>query len=384
MEVSTLARLYHLRALKLAKATLPEEILPWISSAENRVKHLDLSFTSILPSSEYSFPFQGLGNEDRTVAKWTFCGPEMEWLDISGIGVESIHLSTFYRLKWLYANKNRIREVKIDENMLLSLSVNDNQLFEFPLVSDDTQTAKRIFKNVQTLSVANNSIGEVPGNLLELFPALQSIDLANNHVGEFYLEVERPNDGRLIQFLNLSKNGLKRFELVGNYRLEELNVLDLSNNELSSIPFRALKKMPVIEHLHLGGNPNISFGLASEQERGGRMPTAETPSLLELDLKNCSLELMPELRGFTRLHVLDLSDNKLNRVDGTTMPPSAARISFRGNRIKKVGNFSVTQAEAIQELNLGLNPFECQCSSIQLEIAALLKYQSNFYVTILY
>lgn len=361
-----------LKSLKLSKATVPLTALLWINSDTNRIHHLDINSIKILESAEFNFPFEALGDEDISPKTWTFCGKNLEWLDISGIGtIDTIRLNSFCRIKWLYANRNKIRRVLVDGNELQTLYLDHNALVELPLVE---KSKKHVFKNLQYLSLVNNSIEESPETILELFPGLQSLNLASNKLPEFLISSKEDEDNSKLKSINLSNNKLSRFDLFAT--LQALNVLDLSHNNLAHFSFQTLIMAPSLQNLHLSNNLNILIETLN---------IVRNFSLKELDLRACSLmNKMPDLSMFSELQMVDLSQNSLSgELDGHFLPKKIQNVSFRKNYITKVGNFSRLQLEEIQLLDVGMNPLDCKCG-VQTELLKIVKKQEDFHASILY
>jgi Leucine-rich repeat (LRR) protein len=182
-------------------------------------------------------------------------------------------LNSVCPIKWLYADRNRIHEVRIDAgNGLLTVSLDENWLTRFPLLAldDDNngdqpqQSGNRVYPNLQSLSLAGNLLEEVPEELVARFPALQQLDLARNRLTELVLDVSKRDekDGhQQLRVLNASGNLLGALELAGEGRLDALTVLDLSANRLTRFSLWTLGGwLPAIEHLHLDGNPELAAG----------------------------------------------------------------------------------------------------------------------------
>ena len=141
-----------------------------------------------------------------------------------------------------------------------------------------------------------------------------------------------------------------------------LEYLDLSKNKLKRIEFGVLEHLQVLENLNLGQNQDLK--LANENFKENRM-------LKTIGLSSNNLEYLPE-RIFKNLEVLekiDLSNNSLRNLDACAFYSTYSRIGMKNAG----GNPSRTRPANVI-VNASLNSIKCDCNVFFLERAANFKF----------
>lgn len=106
-------------------------------------------------------------------------------------------------------------------------------------------------RRAKTLMLLHNSIAEIGRNDLNLLYTLTELNLSYNQLTSPKVHREAFRKLRLLQTLDLSGNGLHSMPL-GLPR--SLQVLEIKNNQLTSIPDRALTGMENLQKLILSDN----------------------------------------------------------------------------------------------------------------------------------
>ncbi|XP_053737316.1 trophoblast glycoprotein b [Synchiropus splendidus] len=137
------------------------------------------------------------------------------------------------------------------------------------------------------LYLSGNGIEDVDAMVFQNLPNLVRLDLSNNNIQTFSEEA-LPDDNKL-QVLNLSKcfHNHSRIEMylsgVRNASLQQLTVLDLSDNDLVILPDDLFSRMISLVHLNLRNSSIVSI----------LNGTLKVPPLQELDLRDNSIRGIP-------------------------------------------------------------------------------------------
>ena len=106
---------------------------------------------------------------------------------------------------------------------LLYVDLSENALSEIRLDTSDTS-----FHNLTAISLAGNSIGRLQGSFFK---------------------------SKQVRLINISNNGLWEVDPLAFYEVPNLEVLDLSRNELSRLPWNDISKLSSLKILALEDNP---------------------------------------------------------------------------------------------------------------------------------
>ncbi|XP_072113501.1 uncharacterized protein [Mobula birostris] len=184
--------------------------------------------------------------------------------------------------------------------------------------------------NLTWLNLANNKFKTLP--VMRRHEKLTYLDLSNN---ELTVLQRTFNNFPRLDTLLLNNNRLQTLPSTLLHPLHLLDVLDLSNNELSSLPLQLFKNHRKLTDLRLGHNKlkNLTASLFSHQVNlqyltiSGNLITSLSPhifanltKLLMLDLSNNSLTCLPKIliSGLEALQTLKLSDNLINELKSET------------------------------------------------------------------
>ena len=237
---------------------------------------------------------------------------------------------------------------------LVKLILADNELTTLPESAFPDWTVDELeadpdksnqFGGLEVLDLHNNSLNSLPVGIRRL-QQLQTLNLAGNtfNITIFSTLSELCN----LKELRLAKNGLHGDLPTEAFSMLDLQVLDLSDNELDVLP-SSIANMHNLQKLWLGGN------------RFSSIPLRVLPSehLIELDLSRnmlgSSFDTEP-LQRFEKLQFLDLSFNNLECISAKFFNmPALQTLSLQNNRIDTLPNMSsCTQLTTLAASNNGL------------------------------
>ena len=173
-----------------------------------------------------------------------------------------------------------------------------------------------------------------------------------------------------LRSLVLSENGLREL-LDGEWLTAlDLELLDLNENTLSSLPpalvqLRSLRVLRLADNAfaELDGSADVIFALAALEELvlSGNRLTSVPPHvgrlrrLKRLDLRGNQLAALPdEVGDLSALEVLDIFDNKLTALPDALarLGPTLKRLEAASNQLESKGVAALTALTALEELDV--------------------------------
>lgn len=228
---------------------------------------------------------------------------------------------------------------------------------------------------LKRLNLADNNLWTIPSGVFCPLYSLRNLNLSKNHINDVsqigFAENESSNDAKDLFVATTSPSGK-----ACNTGLEQL---DLSFNNLISIPNNCFTALRSLNYLHLDNNQltilddNSFKGLEKLQfldisnNRLIAMPPEifeNTKELRRLFFSNNSLAVLaPEIfEKLTQLEVLDLSYNELTSswINRDTFVGLSRLIVLKlnNNKLKKIDQFVFRELYALQALNLESNYIE--------------------------
>lgn len=214
---------------------------------------------------------------------------------------------------------------------LRKLLIADNELEELPegLFTDwapqemmDDSSKCNLFGGLEMLDAHGNQLSTLPIGLRRL-GNLRTLNLSKNMIGFdcFHVLAHLRN----LRELRLASNQLAGALPVEIGDLSNLQILDISNNALVSLP-RSLANLHNLQRLFLSSNKLNQLNLTCIPAR----------ALVTLDISDNLLSgtLADSLNQFTRLQVLDLSNNSLEAICSTELSlPALHTLSLDRNRV---------------------------------------------------
>lgn len=192
-----------------------------------------------------------------------------------------------------------------------------------------------------------------------------------------------PTVGLRMQSLNLSSN---RLTTLPRMVLPTLMTLDASNNQIDRFDAEFFEGLPMLQHIYLNDNADLmrakchdlrsllnSFECYNDWVKG----LTGLGSVATLDLSRTSVSAMPArlLTGLHTLKIFRLAGNLLT-VDVLdfwahffAFPPCLTSIDISANRLKSLGNASISlqHMTCLQHLDFSRNPLECNCELADLK-----------------
>ncbi|CAA7043227.1 unnamed protein product [Microthlaspi erraticum] len=222
---------------------------------------------------------------------------------------------------WLLENNTELKVLHLQNNYLTS--------FQLP----------KSTHNLSFLDVSSNEFSHLfPENIGWILPQLSSLNISSNG---FQGNLPSLKDMKEIAFLDLSYNsfqgkipkgfltdcdGLFTGEIgQGFRRLQDMWLLDMSNNSLSGVIPSWIGELPLLTTLLLSNN-------SLEGEIPISLFNTSTLSLLDLSANRLSGEIPPHVKSSNHLRLL-LQDNNLSGVIPDTLLMNVSVLDLRNNRL---------------------------------------------------
>jgi Leucine-rich repeat (LRR) protein len=257
-------------------------------------------------------------------------------------------------------------------------------------LADNDDGQSNIFGGLETLDLHGNLLSSIPMGLRQL-ALLSTLNLSNNKLDNVAFGVISQMTG--LRDLKIANNQLTGELDPGLLRLIDLEVLDLHNNQLSSLP-SGISELSRLRILNLSQNsftslpfdelqqlPLVEFSAAKNKLSGVliNLPSVTLPRLEEFDvsvnsltaLSSGTLELpackqiillanrlkeLPDMSSWTSLITLSVSDNGLTALPEGFTSMSKLRIAdFQGNDIRLLDD-RIALMESLETLIVAGNP----------------------------
>lgn len=218
--------------------------------------------------------------------------PVLEHLSLNSNSITKISQNTF-------SGSSSLTKISLHNNVILEIEDGAfdslNHLSELDL-SKNSITCITDFNlsNLTVLNLSKNSVEFFQSSKSESHYKLKSLDLSENKMSYFPLLLEKNE----LQYLDISRNRLQSINVTGNpeysYIFPKLRHLDMSYNQLRSIPESFFKCIRSLEVLNVSNNCLSSFS-ATGCLRVVKIIDLSFNSLQSLMFKENTLETLEEL-----------------------------------------------------------------------------------------
>ncbi|XP_068918474.1 transforming growth factor beta activator LRRC32-like [Petaurus breviceps papuanus] len=330
--------------------------------------------------------------------------PNLRYLDLQGNRLEELSLGALLPLRWLQAlilAHNSLNRAYMSNSQALQplghlrfLDLSANHL-----ESDMAAFYVANLSSLWSLDLSNNLITHLARGAFRGCPNLLDIDLSDNYV----LQIEAGAFEDLLQLrelslarnslhcisdfslrtlwqLNLSSNALHFFATKEENWGYQLKVLDLSHNQLRTMP--TLSALRHLHHLNLSDNqlsslephtvpspqgigPWYQEASRPNQTLSGHSPAANLPELTDLDLSRNQLAMLPVgfLSHLSSLLRLSMAWNCLQNMSAHQPSPGLpllplTSLDLQGNGIQTFPSWVFEILPSLQVLDLGDNELQ--------------------------
>lgn len=238
---------------------------------------------------------------------------------------------------------------------LLIFKADENQLLNTP------ELIKHLASGISTLKLSGNFIGKLNATTFERFTNLMILDLSKTNLSFDELRPFEPL--RKLDELDISHNDLE------NSMFQ--NSLDSTNFEPTSMTFIRLHRFyaanckirdaltltklfgPPLSHLDLSGNDLQTINANTFENIGNlHILNLSNTNLLNFNFNTTAHEI--------ELVTVDLSNNKLERIDMSSAPEHLQSLFLNGNELKEISNLTKTNIPRLTYLNINGNQLSCE------------------------
>uniref|UniRef100_A0A914HXV5 Chaoptin n=1 Tax=Globodera rostochiensis TaxID=31243 RepID=A0A914HXV5_GLORO len=352
---SAFANLPHLEELTLAHnrlRTIKEGVFHKVPSlarldlSHNRIEAFDLDFlgaSQVYQLRALDLSFNVIRKLEIQSAKYS-----LRSLDLHNNQLEFVHGQMFQGFE-------QLRSVDLSQNDLIDLNAgsfwSSTRLERIVLSENNLRTIWRDTFRDQNLIIELNLAGNVLHSLDSgVFGKdnLLGLDLSRNNFSAIPIRALTSVRGSL-SVLKMSRNGVKVLNRKEFEGMKNLNVLELAENRIETLEEEMFSFLPKLKHLDLSGNPVNTW---SPHVFLGLSPFTE-----HLDLSRTGLFSLPKLHKLSSLRYLNLSGNFLYELPPTDTDPLPAlqMLDLAKNRLVELRAQLFDKISEVRMLNLSDN-----------------------------
>ncbi|XP_071964099.1 leucine-rich repeat serine/threonine-protein kinase 1-like [Antedon mediterranea] len=311
-----------------------------------------------------------LGNQYEMVTFWTEYAKDRKniIINIPDSGKDNLYALKKYIFEMVTINEKDVEHYGSEIATILDYFVNKME-------ESDKLKAYWNSKNLPLVSVKFFDQPEYKGQLC-------SIDLSKNNLRSIPTELLWGSPW--MQELNLSDNSIRQLPEPGqNVNVSEIgfNTLDLSKNKLSCVPFEVfcLEQLTILK-LHVNSMKSLLKKFSRKENNDARHISWKCSKLQTLNLSNNNLSSIPRgICGATALEVLNVSGNNLNKLPRPWKCPLRILLAGANNIKEEQRDMHIYWEGTLKELDLSSNALkEIPTTVTKLVSLKTLKLASNY------
>lgn len=285
-------------SLSLTKISLHNNVILEIEDGAfdslDRLTELDLSKNSI-----------------TCITDFNLCN--LKVLNLSKNSIElfqSTKSTDLYNLLYLDLSENKMPYFPLlpRNNVLEHLDVSRNQLQSINVTGNPEKMTKVFFNHLRYLDMSYNQLKSVPESFFYCMGSLEVLNVSNNCISSF--SITNAALLQTVKIINLGYNSLQSLTF-GEQTLPSLEELFLEGNDFTTLDHQIFQRLPSIKHLHLQqNNLEICTSNQNHQDPPDCVSFSFIPNLQFLYLSENNLRSLPaNAFANTPLKLLDLSLN---------------------------------------------------------------------------
>uniref|UniRef100_A0A3Q3WNC5 Uncharacterized protein n=1 Tax=Mola mola TaxID=94237 RepID=A0A3Q3WNC5_MOLML len=301
-------------------------------------------------------------------------------LDLSKNSIACITDFNLCNLKVLNLSKNSLELFQSTRSAelyrLVSLDLSENKMSHFPLlplnnilkyldisrnylqsveVTGSPETKNRVFLNhLRYLDMSYNQLKSLPESFFYCMGSLEVLNVSNNCISSFSITNKRLL--QTVKIINLSYNSLQTLTF-GENTLPSLEELFLQGNDLAVLDRKIFQRLPSINHLQLQQN-NLQICTSDHQDPPDCVSFTSISNLHFLNLSENSLWTLPaNAFANTPLRLLDLSLNlglDMDKCALSGLENSLVHLLLRENNISNL-NTDLSSLRSLKHVDLSTN-----------------------------
>lgn len=276
---------------------------------------------------------------------------------------------------------------------LTTLSLSNTQLIDFDFCKFNKQLIKldlsfnqlkrienapliKEFMSLMIFNISENRIENVPDLLQHMSSTVKWLDLSGNYVGRLNASTFKRLPS--LRMLNLRNSNLLNLSDLSPFKtLDNLNVLNLSFNNLKKVNFSLLSNLSMLNDLNVA-HCRIENILHVTQYLDGSLRMLDlsgnnVPSLNDrmfktlvnlefLNISNANVFLFDAytLKRQSGLRCFDISGNQLQTIDLRSLPNVVEKLSLNGNNLYTIENLNRTNHLRMKMMAIAHNQLSCQ------------------------
>ncbi|KAK4880062.1 hypothetical protein RN001_008208 [Aquatica leii] len=274
--------------------------------------------------------------------------PALKMLDISANGIDRLASGTLHylhQLRKLYSGKNMFEELEDGSldglSRLEVLDLHDNK------INHIHPHALKHTSELREVNIAENSLSVIRGDVFNKITYIKKLDVSKNQLTE--IADAALENARDLQAIDASNNFLVKLP-DSIYGMNNLRVLDLTNNRLQNINPSTLNSLSSLSELRMSQN------LAQEMKTGA----FDNLALLKiLYLDNNELETIENhaINSLPSLKIVKLNKNRLKDIPDFAFHnlPVLQIVELQENRLQSIGGNCFSAVPHLLMLNLSHN-----------------------------